>query len=158
MSHIINKCGYLELIIGPMYSGKTSRLINIYNKCLANKQTVMAVNFAEDVRYSTTMLSTHDRTMIPCVNVLQLQQINTDFSKQYTESDVILINEGQFFSDVVEWVKSSLKKHKTIYVCGLDGDYKQDKFGDWLDLIPLCDNITKQKAKCKLNDCNTIFG
>jgi thymidine kinase len=66
-------------------------------------------------------------------------------------SDVILINEGQFFPDihdVVVMLVETYKKH--VVVCGLDGDFKRIKFGKLCDLIPFCDTITKLQAVC---DC-----
>ena len=65
-------------------------------------------------------------------------------------SDVILINEGQFFSDLSEFVECMLTENKKIYVCGLDGDFKRNKFGQILDLIPLCDKVTKLTSLCSL--------
>ena len=57
--------GYLELIVGPMFSGKTTRLIEIYNKY--QQKNVIAINYSQDTRYSDTMLSSHDKKMIPCL-------------------------------------------------------------------------------------------
>jgi len=62
------------------------------------------------------------------------------------KSEYILINEAQFYPDLVEFVKEF--KHKNIYVYGLDGDFKQQKMGYILDIIPLCDSVKKLKARC----------
>jgi thymidine kinase len=62
---------------------------------------------------------------------------------------IILITEAQFFGDIVGWVKCAVERHhKKIYLCGLDGDYKREKFGDLLELIPFCDKITKLQSIC----------
>ena len=65
------------------------------------------------------------------------------------ECNVIIINEGQFFGDifetVIDWVEN---KEKIVYVCGLDSDFKRNKFGNFLELIPFCDKITKLKSLC----------
>ena len=72
--------------------------------------------------------------------------------------DIILINEGQFFPDLYESVCKLVETHKKIvYVCGLDGDFKRNKFGKMLDLIPLCDNVTKLSATCVSCNKPAIF-
>jgi thymidine kinase len=63
--------------------------------------------------------------------------------------DIILINEGQFFPDLYESVIQLVEKYKMkVYICGLDGDFKRNKFGKMLDLIPVCDKIIKLSAEC----------
>ena len=64
--------------------------------------------------------------------------------------EVILINEGQFFPDLEEFVKILLTNDKKVYVCGLDGDFERKKFGQILNLIPLCDKVTKLTSICSL--------
>jgi thymidine kinase len=62
------------------------------------------------------------------------------------DADFILINEAQFYPDLVEFVKRFI--HKNIYIYGLDGDFKQERIGQILDIIPLCDSVQKLKANC----------
>ena len=63
--------------------------------------------------------------------------------------DVFFINEGQFFSDLKFYVDYLVnRKNKKVYVCGLDGDFRREKFGTLLDIIPICDDIIKLKALC----------
>jgi thymidine kinase len=153
--------GYLELIIGPMFSGKTSELLEIYKKCNFCNIPVSIINHNLDIRYHDTMVSSHNKIMAPCIQTDKLSEIwfgcNTIFNsekylshKLLRESDVILINEGQFFSDLYETVIDMLKNNKKIYICGLDGDFERKKFGFILDLIPLCDAIKKLKSLCSL--------
>lgn len=141
--------GSLEIILGPMFSGKTTRIIERYKNFIRNNLAAVAINFADDTRYHDTMLSTHDKEMIPCIQCMQLYEIlETDVIANYTH---ILINEGQFFKDVYETTMilvEKFKKHVTI--CGLDGDFKRVKFGKILDLIPFCDKVVKLSALC---DC-----
>ena len=107
------------------------------------------------------MLSNHDKIMIPCLQAHNLNDIWTDRGFQESKnqsdkyaynllrtSDVILINEGQFFPDLYEVVVDMLNNNKKIYVCGLDGDFERKKFGTILDLIPLCDKVTKLTSIC----------
>ena len=64
-------------------------------------------------------------------------------------SAVLMINEGQFFDDLKEFVLDMVENHKkTVYVCGLDSDFQRNKFGQILDLIPYSDNIVKLTSLC----------
>lgn len=140
----MNPIGYLEMALGPMFASKSSWLISQYKQYKVYTDKIVVINFKGDERYSTTELSTHDHIMIPCLQTEKLEDIEID-----DDIEVILINEGQFFSDIVPWVKKMVDEHcKKIYICGLDGDYKRERFGDLLDLIPFCDKITKLTAVC----------
>jgi thymidine kinase len=141
-----NNESYLELIIGPMFSGKTSRLIDIYKQCKFCNIPVVVINHSSDTRYDNLLLSNHDRVMIPCV---QTNRLMTTY-KQLQDAKVFLINEGQFFEDLYEYVELLLKGGNKIYVCGLDGDFQRKKFGQILDLIPLCDKVTKLTSLCSI--------
>lgn len=143
--------GYLELILGPMWSGKTSMLFTCYRQFCFCKLNVCVINFKADDRYSETMLSTHDKQMIPCIMGFSMEEIlkTPENSKKINECDVILVNEGQFFHDIVEFtIQMVEKQHKKVYICGLDGDFKREKIGKLLDLIPLSDKVTKLRALC----------
>ena len=141
--------GWLELILGCMFSGKTSALEKIYRQYAICNIECMVVNFAGDTRYSSEMLSTHDKTTIPCTFATELSEVTA----RAGTAEVILINEGQFFPDLVPWVEARLSEHKTVYVCGLDGDFRQRRFGSMLDLIPRADMYTKLTALCA--NCRT---
>lgn len=165
MSDSNNSAGYLELILGPMFSGKTSRLVEIYKQCKFCNISVTVINHTIDNRYDDELLSTHDKIKIPCIKTERLSDIWTehidideDLSKiarvqdkfKVATSDVILINEGQFFEDLYEVVVEMLKRDKKVYICGLDGDFERKKFGTILDLIPLCDKVHKLTSLCSL--------
>lgn len=138
--------GYLEIIIGPMFSGKTSYLIDIYKKNEMFDTLPKVINYSLDTRYDDKMLSSHDLVKIPCSFASNIK----DEFEYCMNSDVILINEGQFFPDLKETVIELVEKHnKKVYICGLDSDFKRNKFGDLLDLIPYCNKVTKLNAKCE---------
>lgn len=161
MEHTDSETGYLGLYIGPMYSGKTSKLIELYKQFTFCGVNTMTINYAEDTRYSNNMLSTHDMNMIPCimattlsevVNIIDKSREEIEKAKEFMNARIILINEGQFFKDIVEWVTVAVCKYnKCVYICGLDGDFKRQLFGNWLDLIPLCDSVEKLHSFC--NGC-----
>jgi len=164
-----NTTGYLEIILGSMYSSKSTRLVEIYKQCKFCNIPVSIINHTIDKRYHDTMLSTHDKVMVPCLQANKLSDIwaNSRFiescnqSDKYAHnllksSDVILINEGQFFPDLYEIVVDMLNNNKKVYVCGLDGDFERKKFGTILDLIPLCDNVHKLSSLCSLCKDGTL--
>jgi thymidine kinase len=154
---------YLELFVGPMFSGKTSKLVEIYKQCMFCSIPVAVINHSFDKRYDNTLLSTHDKVMIPCIQTNKLRDIwcydlekgvepsmlrRLDDSVKLINADVILINEGQFFEDLLPAVEHMLRHNKKIYIGGLDGDFERKKFGQILDLIPLCDKVTKMTSLC----------
>jgi thymidine kinase len=149
-----NNNGYLEIILGPMFSSKTSTLLEIYKKYKFCNISVIIINHTIDNRYHNTMVSTHDKVMAPCLQTNKIGDIwNSDKSDSYSllrEAEVILINEGQFFEDLYDIVLDMLNKNKKIYICGLDGDFERKKFGTILDLIPHCDKVTKLTSLCSL--------
>ena len=164
---MISDSAYLELIIGPMYASKTSRLVEVYKQCKFCNISVAVINHVIDNRYDDELLSTHDKVKIPCIKTKVLKDVwlteELDLEDDIIEnipriqdklkisrSDVILINEGQFFEDLYDVVVDMLKCGKKVYVCGLDGDFERKKFGQILDLIPLCDKVDKLTSLCTL--------
>lgn len=151
MNHAIRDTGYLAMYVGPMYSGKTSKLLELYKQFTFCNVPVTIVNFAEDTRYSQKpVISTHDKQMVPCTMSTSLFESFPISSISFTENEVFLINEGQFFCDIVPWVKVAVGKphNKHIYICGLDGDFKRDIFGNWLDLIAYSNTVQKLTSIC----------
>lgn len=158
--------GYLELWTGPMYSGKTSKILELYKQFTFCGIANCVINYEEDNRYSNaeTHLSSHDQITIPCIRAKNMAEIadivggtatclKGNYVDTFLESKVILINEGQFFTDIVEWVRTAVDiYHKKVYICGLDGDFERKSFtGNWLDLTRYCDKIYKLHSFC--NKC-----
>ncbi len=113
-----NKVGYLEVIIGCMYSGKTTRLLELYNMYGLCDIQCCVINYNRDQRYHSTKLSTHDSRMIDSINTNLLGDV---IDQQLERFEVFLINEGQFFEDLYDVVSKLVDEHhKKVYVCGLD--------------------------------------
>ena len=147
----MNNTGYLAVYLGCMYAGKTSKLISIYNKNKTAGISTCVINYIEDKRYHDNKLSTHDRKMIECLSVRKIYDVFENDPNLLEQTEAFIINEGQFFSDLFEVVKLLVNEHnKKVYVCGLDGDYKMKKFGQILDLIPICDEVEKLHAICTI--------
>ena len=140
----------LELILGPMFSGKTSALQSIIRrhevlglKCVAYKPLI-------DGRYGEDeYIYNHDKVKVSAIPVTYLTQ-QALYSK-YEEASLIIIEEGQFFGDLYEFVLKAVEKDgKHVIVAGLDGDRFRKPFGQLLQLIPIADRITKLTSLCKL--------
>lgn len=160
----------LTLFIGPMYSGKTSSLIERYKQCLFCSIPVIVINSSID-SYSTDdgILVNHDDIKVPCVrakNLLDMfdapakyQALIPAMQASVMDARVVIINEGQFFGDLLEFVGRLLALNKQVIVGALDGDFKRQRFGQVLDLIPLCDDVYKLKSICSSckNGTRAIF-
>ena len=150
---LVNNVGYLELFVGPMWSGKTTELLKLYKRFSFCEIPLLAINYLHDDRYSTDTICSHDKVNMPCCTAVELNNIsdiiNGEVTNVFEKSQVILINEGQFFKDLFIWVKIAVEQyHKQVYICGLDGDFKRNAFGDLLQLIPLADKVTKLHSLC----------
>jgi len=153
--------GYLELSIGPMFSGKTTWLTNLHKQCTFCNMEVMVINFAGDTRYTSAedaLLSTHDRTMIPCVMCSSIEELEERHAADVAKAEVLLINEGQFFPDIMR-ILQFVDAGKRVYICGLDGDFEKKRIGSFLDLIPHCDKVCKLTSLCSIcrNGKEAIF-
>lgn len=152
--------GYLKVIIGPMTSGKTTKALNEAIVKAIN-HSVLYVTFKGSNDRAVEGGDTHNFTshnsllkVLPgsifCFCTLELSTVDV------SEYDVILVDESNFYQDLVVSVMKWLSMNKYIIVVGLDGDYKQEKFGQVLDLIPICDDVKKISAECSL--CKTEYG
>lgn len=149
-SPVRSTIGYLGLVCGPMFSGKTSLLASWWYKLhtIAHVPTLI-LNHASDVRFSNEQdICTHDGRAVPCTMVNRLEECED--LVEYVQSRCVLINEIQFF-DSVEWVKRAVEEQgKTVICFGLDGDFQRRPFANnWVQhLCPLADTITKLSALC----------
>ena len=141
----------LTVICGYMYAGKTETLLSYASKYKAIGKKIININYEADKRYSNTQTVSHSGKAMDAIFCNELKKIKKKKHRQnYDESEVILINEGQFFEDLIEVVDILVNVYKKeVYVCGLDGDFKRQKFGKILDLIPNCDEFVKLKALCR---------
>jgi len=136
----------VEVVCGPMFSGKSSYIHSIVKRYASIGVGVLVVKPSNDTRYSLKPeVVTHDGVRFDCISTARnLMEIPF----KYTENaSVIIIEEAQFFDDLVIFVKSCEKKN--VIVVGLDGDYNRKPFGQVLDCIPLADKVTKLTAMCQ---------
>ena len=146
----------LDLILGTMFSGKTTYILSQIAKMAELNYSILYINIEFDNR-SETIFSTHNpffdihkdfikkesiKNNVEMIKVKNL--LNIDIEKK----DVIIIDESHFFDDLIEFVNKCLDLNKYVIVSGLIADFKGNKFGKTLDLIPICSNIKRLHAYC----------
>jgi len=147
--------GKLEIIMGTMFSGKTSYLLNKIALFVELNLKVLYINIDFDDR-SELEFSTHN----PIFNNVDFKNKNKmnenltmskvrDFTNITFESyDIIMIDEAHFFDDIIKFTKKLLDSKKHVIIATLIADYKGNKFGKVLDLIPICDEIVRLESYC----------
>lgn len=150
--------GSLHVCIGPMYAGKTSKLIETYEDMLSEDKKTIVLTHSSEIRYSIEKLSTHDEKHISCFKYCSIDAFIREKKDDIDSVDSILIDEAQFFPDLFDKVLYMVNKmNKHVYVFGLDGDFQRNKFGQVLDLIPQCDTVEKLHSTCNVCREPAIF-
>jgi len=145
------KVGRLEIILGPMFSGKSAELIRNINRYECIGKNILTVTHIIDQRYGHGVISSHNKIQKKSISLHELNSVLE--TKDYKECDIIIIEEGQFFNDLKSFVvRATDVDEKHVIVAGLSGDFRREPFGQILELIPLAEQITKLSAFCKL--CN----
>ena len=138
----------LELLLGPMFAGKSSALLTIVRRHRALGWPVMVITHAMDTRYGTEQVVNHDQERIPAVAVGELLPLRE--RADYREARLVVVEEAQFFQDLVPFVLAAVDQdRKHVVVVGLDGDAERRPFGRVLDLIPYADRFTKLTSFCR---------
>ena len=138
----------LEIVLGPMFSGKSTYALSYIRRQKAIGRQVLALKPNIDTRYSLeSLLVTHNKESTHCV-VWDISKPLTEL--EYGEPDCIIIEEAQFFRGLQQFVWNCLRSNKTIHILlvGLDGDANQTPFGEISQCIPLASSIIKLNALC----------
>jgi thymidine kinase len=155
-THLSMNCGELNLIIGPMFSGKTSFLLSKLTRYVDVGINSLYVNSYLDTRNSD--FSTHNSSLnsisskIITVKVKKLIDLDPDL---LSGVQVIAVDESQFFTDLTHVIPIWMNMGKILFVAGLDGDYNQLPFGSILSLIPISSTVKKLLSVCEMckKDC-----
>ena len=145
----------LELVVGCMFSGKSSELMRRVNRTQSIQKSYVIYNSILDTRYGSRGIFTHNQGHVPCHIIDSLtEQLGTT---EFLQADYIFLDESQFFNDLVYFCKQAVEVHKKhVVVVGLDGDSERRNFGHIHELLPLCDTITKLKALCSVCKDGTL--
>jgi len=137
----------LEVVLGPMFAGKTSYALSLVRKYTAQGLRVLVVKPVIDTRFANmNELTTHDGDSIPCVTVDSLNGLTADFLAPFS---VVVLDEAQFFQGLVPFAEFAVDTlHKAVYYIGLSGDSDRRPFGELLGSLALADKITQLSSLC----------
>jgi len=137
--------GWIEVIAGCMFSGKTEELIRRLRRAKIAKQNVKIFKPRIDTRYSDKKIVSHSEQSLPSV---LLEDIN-DVIELSKDAQVIGIDEAQFFSnDIIDICNQLAGNGKRVIVAGLDQDYRGIPFEPMPQLLSIAEYITKTLAIC----------
>lgn len=169
----------LTISIGPMYAGKTNKLISDFSTMNSDSSPIIIdYNISEhEVDLSLTHVTlgdlvSHDNQMVHGVfktnqlknmdisrnYMLMCDEIHDDSYKRFTLATDIYVNECQFFPDLKQTVIRWLRHNVNVHLYGLDGDYMQHTFGQTFELIPFANRVHKLNGICYVcNKLNSII-
>ena len=137
--------GWIEVIAGCMFSGKTEELIRRLRRAKIAKQEVEIFKPALDIRYDASNIVSHDSNYIQSTPV----PASSNIMLLGQGTDVIGIDEAQFFDDQLPHVCQTLANQgPRVIVAGLDMDYLGQPFGPIPHLMAIADQVTKVQAVC----------
>ncbi len=142
---VCGEIGWIEVITGSMFSGKTEELIRRLKRADIAKQKVKIFKPALDTRYSKTKVMSHDSHALSSIVVKNSKEI----LKLAKDADVVGIDEAQFFDkDIVGVCETLAHQGSRVIVAGLDMDYLGKPFGQVPNLLAIADYVTKLHAIC----------
>ena len=121
MINCSSQSGKINLILGPMYSGKTTELFRLARRYQLAGKHVGIVKYSGDNRYNELFACTHDMTQMEAINASSIAEIYA----QLLTFDVVAIDEGQFFTDIAAKVNDLAEAGKIVIVASLNAGYKQ---------------------------------
>ncbi len=139
------KLGWIEVICGSMFSGKTEELIRRLKRAKFANQNVIIFKPLTDVRYSDEKVVSHDANEIESVPVKN----SVDILSKVEKVDVVAVDEAQFFDmSIVDVCNHLANKGIRVIVAGLDMDFKGNPFGPMPNLMAVAEFVTKVHAIC----------
>jgi thymidine kinase len=148
MSGFVNELrpGWVEVIVGSMYSGKTEELIRRIRRAEFARLNVQVFKPKIDDRYSATEVASHNRNVVPAIILDSIDEI---WAHLKPGVQVVGIDEGQFFSgNILSVVQDLAEKGVRVLVAGLDTDWKGQPFEPMPALMAIAESVTKQHAVC----------
>lgn len=145
VSHTSSQSGWIEVVCGSMFSGKTEELIRRLNRAIIAQQNVEIFKPKIDSRYSKKKVVSHNDNAIHSTPV----GFANDILLQSTNCDVIGIDEAQFFdAEIVNVANRLANMGKRVVIAGLDMDFKGRPFKPMDELMSIAEYITKVHAIC----------
>lgn len=139
--------GRLEVICGPMFSGKSEELIRRVRRTIIARQHVLTFKHSLDNRFSFDCIASHSGDKIDA-QAIDAPERMLEFTLN-NNVDVVAIDEVQFFpNNIIYVIDELIKSGKRVIAAGLDLDFKGLPFGPMAILLPLADEVLKLKAIC----------
>ena len=137
----------LEIVMGPMFAGKTTYIIRTAREYIEQGLQVLIVKPSIDTRSGVVdLITTHDGDSFPCYTTNTLNGLTSEFLAPY---NVVILEEAQFFKGLVPFAEYAVDTlHKIVYFVGLAGDSDRRPFGEFLNAIPMADTVTQLTARC----------
>ena len=140
-----NDFGWIEIICGSMFSGKTEELIRRAKRVKLAKQKIKIFKPKKDVRFKKKKIVSHNENFLKSKIIERPSEI-LKFSQN---AQVVAIDEAQFFSnEIIEVCNKLANDGKRVIVAGLDMDYKGKPFGPMPNLMAIAEYVTKLHAIC----------
>jgi thymidine kinase len=142
-----HRLGWLELIVGPMFSGKSEELIRRVTRAVIAKQEVQVFKPALDDRYHASRVASHNGRTVEATPVASA----ADLSRRLTNGvQVVAIDEGQFFAgDLVGLALDLADAGKRVVIAALDLDFRGEPFGPVPQLLAQAESVEKLTAICR---------
>lgn len=138
--------GWIEVICGCMFAGKTEELIRRINVLSYARKNILVFKPKIDDRYCTTEIASHAGSKVPCIVISEAKEILDHVNY---DTDVVAIDEVQFFDeDVVDICEYLADSGLRVMVAGLDKDFRGEPFGVLPDLLTRAEFVTKLTAVC----------
>ncbi len=138
--------GWIEVVAGPMFSGKSEELIRILRRAAIARLRIQVFKPALDDRFSETEVVSHSKMRIPSEIINSSEEILTKLDPR---TEVIGIDEGQFFDEHLPTVCNHLANlGKRVVVAGLDMDFRGRPFGPLPELLAIAERVHKITAIC----------
>ena len=138
--------GWIEAIVGSMFSGKSEELIRRLRRAQIARQKVQIFKPVIDTRYADDQIVSHSEMRIPSVAVASSREL---LDRVETDTEVVGVDEGQFFDQELPTVCNELANQgKRVIVAGLDQDYLGKPFEPMPQLLAIAEYITKTLAIC----------
>ena len=139
------RSGWIEVICGSMFSGKTEELIRRLNRAKIANQKVQIFKPLKDDRYHETAVVSHNENAIESLPIAK----STDIYSNITDVNVVGVDEAQFFdSEIIEVCQKLAISGIRVVVAGLDMDFRGEPFGPIPQLLAVAEYITKVHAIC----------
>ncbi len=141
--------GVLEVITGPMFSGKSEELIRRLKRARIARQRVACYKPDIDLRYHRTAIASHSEQTHEAVTVTNVARLREHLTPQLAEIDVVGIDEVQFLdASVLPLVVELIALGKRVLMAGLDTTFAAEPFGPVPHLMAIADKVTKLSAVC----------